>query len=100
MEDIVLLYTTLSSQEEALKVANNAINDGLAGCVNIIPGIISVYNWQGKNCQDQEWGCLFKTTQEKFPKLKTWLEEHHPYDLPAIVKIKAETTQEFFNFLR
>ena len=80
-----LVYITTSSQEEALSIAQVSVNEGLAACGNVIPGVVSVYKWEGSVQVDGEVLLLLKTSDSKVPELCSRVRELHSYDLPCIV---------------
>ncbi|TWT55780.1 Divalent-cation tolerance protein CutA [Thalassoglobus neptunius] len=80
-----LVYITTSSQEEALSIAQVAVKEGLAACGNVIPGVVSVYNWEGSVQVDGEVLLLLKTSDSKVSELSSRVRELHSYDLPCIV---------------
>ncbi len=59
----------------------------LAACVNLLPGIRSIYAWQGEIQRDAEVMLLIKTSTARFVALTQRLPELHPYDLPEIIAI-------------
>lgn len=85
---MLLVFTTTATEADAQKLANLAIAQRLAACVQLNP-IQSVYEWQGKMEQAQEWRVLFKTSAAHYQRLQTLLQQHHPYDTPAIYAIPA-----------
>jgi len=72
-------------------MANSIIDSGLAGCVNIVPGLTSIYRWQGERKQGTEELLLIKTTVAAYPSLEAHISKHHPYELPEIVAVPIET---------
>ncbi|MEW4487845.1 divalent-cation tolerance protein CutA [Thalassoglobus sp. JC818] len=85
----VLVYVTTSSREEALSIAQVAVEEGLAACGNVIPGAVSVYKWEGAVQVDDEVLLLLKTSDSKVPQLSSRVRELHSYDLPCIVAYSA-----------
>ncbi len=61
MSENILMMTTAGSKEEAEKIAYTLVERRLAACVNIVPQVQSVYRWEGKVEQAQEWLLLIKT---------------------------------------
>jgi periplasmic divalent cation tolerance protein len=90
MTDKRLVLTTTSSLEEAKEIAHVLVERHLAACVNIIPRIESVYRWEGKVEEAQEYLLLVKTTQEVFGRLRDALHELHSYDVPECIAIPVE----------
>ncbi len=99
LSQLFILYTTVSSLQDAERIAQEAIANRLAGCVNIIPGLISVYRWEGVIEKGTEYGLIFKTTEECHVDLRAWLVDVHPYKNPAILSGGVESTQIFHAFI-
>ena len=81
----LLTFCTCPFGEPADTIADTLVREGLAACVNQIPGLTSVYRWQGKIEHDAETLLLIKTTDSRFDALSARLRELHPYDLPEII---------------
>lgn len=99
MKRISVVYTTIDSIETARKLACNVIELEIAACVNIVPGSLSIYSWEGKIEESKECFLLFKTSKTKAAKLKKWLIENHPYTTPAILDGEAGVNSNFFDFV-
>ncbi len=83
--DIVIALTTTDSQESADKIADFLVREHVVACVNILPGVKSVYFWQGKVVSDQEFLLVMKTTRARAETIKSRLSEIHHYDVPELV---------------
>jgi periplasmic divalent cation tolerance protein len=68
-------------------IANQLVTEGLAACVNIVPGLKSVYMWKGAVAADDELLLLIKTTAARYEDLEAAIREAHPYELPEIVSV-------------
>jgi len=99
MKRMQLIYTTIDSEENAKKIASELVQSKLAACVNIIPQMTSVYEWQGKIEESSELSLLIKTTADKKEALVSKLEAIHPYDLPAIIAIDSTCSDAFYHYL-
>ena len=66
-------------------IAKRLVSSRLAACVNIVPGLTSVYEWQGAVESESELLLLAKTTEDRVPALEAAVREAHPYELPEIV---------------
>ena len=86
----VLVYTTYPSLVEAEKSGLKIIEVGLAACVNILPGMRSIYRWKGAVERDDELLCICKTTRDGFEKLRARVVELHPYEVPEVVALPIE----------
>ena len=97
---ISIIYTTCASKQDAERLAEQAVLDKYAACVNIIPGATSVYEWDGKIEKDQEYLLLFKTDVTRVNDLYAWLQDNHPYEVPAILQGDANTSENFYEYIR
>jgi periplasmic divalent cation tolerance protein len=86
----VLVLSTVGSAEDAQRVATGLVEQGLAACVNIVPGISSVYRWKGAVERASEVLLLIKTRSERFEAVRQALVALHPYELPEIVALPLE----------
>ena len=90
MSEVLLVWTTTGSREEAAAIAERLVRDRLAACVQIDGPIRSVYRWQDEVESAEEWRCLIKTQQSLYPRLEATLLELHSYDVPQIVAVAAD----------
>ncbi len=86
MKGIVVL-STADSMETATKIAQALVESKEAACVNIIPGVRSIYRWQGKLCDDSELMMVIKTTDLRFEAVRSHIRAMHPYELPEVIAI-------------
>lgn len=84
---VKLFYCTTDSQSSANELAASIVEQQLAACVNIIPGITSVYHWNNEIQHDQEWLLLIKTTGDMSETLKEAIMKIHPYDSPELISV-------------
>jgi periplasmic divalent cation tolerance protein len=89
--DYQLLITTCPNPEVANKLAHTLVKNHLAACVNIIPQIQSVYEWEGKVTSDAEILLLIKTRRERYAAIEETLLQQHPYDVPELIVLPIET---------
>ncbi len=87
MSDLMVVLVTASSQEEADDIATELVNSMLAACVNVIPGITSVYRWEGKLQHSQEWLLVIKSRRDVLDTLVQRVQTMHSYDLPEIIAL-------------
>ncbi|MGL5719964.1 MAG: divalent-cation tolerance protein CutA [Alphaproteobacteria bacterium] len=99
-KNAIVLYTTVSTEQEASQLAESAILNKLAVCVNIIPNGKSIYLWEGNAEHAHEHYMLFKTTKNLIDKLEKFILANHPYQLPAIFKFNAECSEKFMDYMR
>lgn len=86
---LLLSLSTAPSKEVGATIARTLVEQRRAACVSIIPGITSVYRWEGKIEESAEQLLLIKTTPEQYPAMKQLLTEIHPYDTPELVAIES-----------
>jgi periplasmic divalent cation tolerance protein len=100
MSNVRIVLTTAGSQEEARKIAHALVERRLAACVNIVPGIESVYRWQGKVESATEWLLVIKTQAAAFERVRDAVKELHSYDLPECVMLEiAAGSSEYLNWI-
>ncbi|MGD0465748.1 MAG: divalent-cation tolerance protein CutA [Gammaproteobacteria bacterium] len=97
---ISIIYTTIASKQDAEKLAEQTITNKLAACANIIPGAISIYEWEGKIEKTTEFLIIFKTAHAKEEELYKWLLNNHPYAVPAILRATIDTSPAFNNYVK
>ncbi len=81
----ILVYATFPSRAEAERIGGRLVEDGLAACVNILPGMVSIYIWQGKRQQDEECAMIIKTRAGLAEQVIATVRGLHPYENPALV---------------
>ena len=86
----VVLLSTVGKPEDAQRIAEALVERRLAACVNILPGLTSIYHWQGKIQRDDEVLLLAKTRADRYPALQQALVELHPYELPEVVAVSVK----------
>jgi len=84
-EDTIIVYATFPNIETATEMATMLINSRIAGCVNMLPGMTSVYRWEGGVETAQEIVMIVKTRASLRGEIIAAIEQRHPYDTPAIV---------------
>jgi periplasmic divalent cation tolerance protein len=84
----------------AQRLADVLVSDGLAACVNLIPGVRSVYRWQGRMHHDDEVVLLIKTTVDRIEALNERIVSLHPYELPELIAVEvAGGSQAYLDWL-
>lgn len=82
-----IVLATIGVLEKAEELSRALVERRLAACVNIVGPIRSIYRWQGKLEDDQEYLLIIKTTSERAPELESAFAELHPYELPERVEL-------------
>ncbi len=89
-----LVLCTVPDRDSAERIAETLVAEQLAACINIIPGISSVYRWKGKLEKDEELLLFIKTSQGAYHALEQRIRALHPYELPEIIAVPIQTGQE------
>jgi len=101
MTNVLLALTTCPTEECAELIATALVTEGLAACVNQLPGIQSTYMWQGKLQNDREIQLVIKTTQQQWATLEARLKALHPYELPELIAVPVCTgSQSYLDWVR
>lgn len=95
-----LILCTCPDQHTADTIARQLITDKLAACVNILPGLTSIYEWQGAIETAQEHLLLIKSHQGRFAAIESAIKQLHPYQLPEIVAVAIERgSSDYLNWI-
>ena len=86
----LIVYCTCPDRETADNLAAALVSGGLAACVNILPGVESVYRWHGEIERDREILLLIKSDAAHFGALKDTISSLHPYEVPEIIAVPVE----------
>ena len=87
MTDKIVVLSTCHSEEEARTIARGLVERRLAACVQVTPGISSVYQWQGKVEEADEFLLVIKSRRDLFDRLQEELRRMHSYDVPEVVAV-------------
>ena len=82
-----MVFCTCPDWDEAMRLGRAIVDRELAACVNVLPGVASIYGWQGKVEQAQEVLLVAKTGSAQFDALRAYIEEAHTYDLPEVLAL-------------
>lgn len=100
MEEIVV-FITASDDDEAAKIARMLVESRLAGCINIVKDIRSIYSWQGKIEDEKEVLMIVKTQKTLFDSLMKKVKELHSYTVPEIIAIPiVEGSEDYLKWLK
>jgi len=87
MGEPVVVLITASSQEEAERIAADLVERMLAACVSVVPGITSIYRWQGEVERAVEWLLVVKSRSDVLGELVQRVQALHSYDVPEIIAL-------------
>ncbi len=97
--NFIFVYITNPTKKEAKKIAKHLLGKKLIACGNIFP-INSLYWWEGKIVDENEFVLIAKTTNTNFEKVKKEVEKIHSYKIPCIIKIPVSSNKKYFNWLK
>ena len=86
-QEYYIILNTCSDLETAEAIANTLVDEELAACVNIIPGVRSVYMWEGQRTTSQEHLLLIKAMASDYEAIEETILALHPYELPEIIAV-------------
>jgi len=86
----VLIYTTFASLEDAKAVGAALVEARLAACVNMFPGMISLYQWEGVREEANEIAMIIKTRESLTEQVLAETKRLHPYEVPALLVLPVE----------
>ncbi|XP_062543529.1 divalent-cation tolerance protein CutA-like isoform X1 [Armigeres subalbatus] len=85
-----IAYVTTPNANSAKELARKLVERKLAACVNIIPGLTSIYEWEGKINEDQEILLMIKTRTTRIDELSKFVRENHPYSVAEVISVPIE----------
>lgn len=84
-ENHILMHCTTPDLGSGEVIAQALVEEHLAACVNFLPGVTSIFRWEGKVEREQECLLIIKTTESQFEKVKECILARHPYDVAEII---------------
>jgi periplasmic divalent cation tolerance protein len=87
---VVLIYTTLPTLDDAKRVGEALVAARLAACVNMFPGMISIFEWKGAREEASEVAMIIKTRAALTDEVLAETKRLHPYELPALLVLPTE----------
>ena len=85
-----MMISTAGSEKEARKIAKKLVESGLAACANIIPGVTSLFYWEGKLCQERETMIFIKTARGRCREIIKRIKKIHSYEVPEMLFFMAD----------
>ncbi len=93
-----LIISTAGSTAEAEKIGESLVKKKLAACVNLVPGVKSLFFWQGKLCREREVILFIKSSRGRLPEIISYIKKIHTYSIPEIVVIEVQGgNREYLN---
>jgi periplasmic divalent cation tolerance protein len=94
--DLIVVVTSVGTEEQALDVAHALVRSRRAACVNIIPNIHSVYRWKGRVCDDGEMLLIIKTLASQFEAVRETIHKVNTYELPEVLGYRVDMASPGF----
>ncbi len=88
--DALVVLVTAPSADQAAELGRTLVSERLAACANVLPGIRSIYRWEGKVQDEPEALMVLKTTRARFEALRDRVLALHPYEVPEVLAIGVE----------
>jgi periplasmic divalent cation tolerance protein len=100
MTELIATLCTCPNKETAEKIAQLLVEQALAACVNILPGITSIYSWQGQIESSDEHLLIIKSPEANYQAIEAKIRSFHPYELPEIIAVPiAHGLPEYINWI-
>ncbi|MFW6105560.1 MAG: divalent-cation tolerance protein CutA [Chloroflexota bacterium] len=98
--DKIIVLITAGSEEEAHRIAESLVKGKKAACVNIMPGVDSLFRWEGKLDLAREDLLLVKTKTSLFPEVVELVKRTHSYEVPEIIALPIIAgNEDYFKWL-
>ena len=85
-----VVWVTAPDAECATSIARTLVEERLIACANLVPGVHSIYRWEGAVQQDEEVLLVLKTTSDRCDAVAARVKALHPYDLPEVIALPVE----------
>lgn len=96
----VLIYVTTGSPEEAAAIGRDLVESRLAACANLLPGMTSIYWWDGAVHDDSEASLILKTRADLIEAVTARVKELHSYDCPCVIALPITGgNSDFLNWI-
>jgi len=95
-DDIVVILTSVGTEEQGLDIAEELVHRRHAVCVNMVPSLRSIYRWKGKVCEDTEYLLVIKTIAKRFDDAAATIREVNSYELPEILSFSIRNADARF----
>ena len=94
--DLIVVVTSVGTEEQALDVAHALVRGKRAACVNIIPNVHSIYRWKGRVCDDGEMLLIIKTRASNFEAVRETIHKVNTYELPEVLGYRVDWASRGF----
>ncbi len=95
-QDLIVIVTSVGTEEQALDIAHALIRNRQAACVNLVPNVHSIYRWKGRVCDDGEYLLLIKTRAGEFQAVRDTILKINTYELPEVLAYRVDDSSRAF----
>jgi periplasmic divalent cation tolerance protein len=95
-DPIIVAFMTAPDADVAKRIGDTLVNEKLVACMNVVPGLRSLYRWKGQTCDDSEVLCLLKTRLSLFPAVRDRVVALHPYEVPELIALPVVASSESY----
>jgi periplasmic divalent cation tolerance protein len=98
--EYVTVFVTSPGRETSLAIASALVEERIAACANVVPGLLSVYRWKGVVQKDPEELLLIKTRRALLGEVEARVKALHPYDVPEVIALPIlDGSREYLDWL-
>jgi periplasmic divalent cation tolerance protein len=94
--DLLVVVTSVGTEEQALDIAHALIRNRQAACVNLMPNVHSIYRWKGRVCDDGEFLLFIKTRASEFDGVRETIQKMNTYELPEVLAYRVDESSPGF----
>ena len=91
MDDVTISWITCAHREEAEKIAEELVKEKIVACVNIIPGVTSLFSWEEKVCREEEFLLMVKSVSANQNALIEKVKALHSYSTPEVISVPVQS---------
>lgn len=95
--ELIVVVTSVGTEEQALDVAHALVRSRRAACVNIVPNVHSIYRWKGRVCDDGEMLLMIKTRASSFEAVRETIHKVNTYELPEVMGYRVDWASPGFS---
>ena len=96
VQDLIVVVTSVGTEEQALDIAHALIRNRQAACVNLLPNVHSIYRWKGRVCDDGEFLLFIKTRAREFQGVRETIQKMNTYELPEVLAYRVDDSSPGF----
>lgn len=96
----IVIFVTAKDEAQAKRIAEKLVAEKLVACANIVPGIQSIFRWEGKVDRAREVLLILKSRRRHFPSIVKTVKAMHSYDVPEIIALPIiEGNKDYLQWL-